>query len=358
MPGTNEQAKPLLDKEEEEVVNDADGVCSLSNVKKVTMGCLAASNGILYFAVARAGGQNLQQFLSFQSDAAMNTLSLAACPCYGMFFYKTLEFLKIKPTNIAETALSMLAPFAASAFLTAGIEGITQMGWPNEAAVAIGVILFILRMVNCIDGSIKFPGRILEMKDSGDKAWSEGDYKELSRLVLTGLTSLGFSLCSTDAICAATKIILGWFGVGPGATLDGLSYTSGVLGAIGLFPMSLYWTHRGIKQLTLGGEVNEKGVNPDPTDKYTYWSILPVLPVTLGILGSATSAGGSMFGKLGMFSEIVRIASSSVYSIAGGVPGLSTLLRGTFSGCETRKTSTVFEKLTPGHPELNLGASP
>jgi hypothetical protein len=296
---------------------------SWASLKKL----VAATNGLLYVTVANAGGQNLKHFLGFNSEVAISVLSGFAGVCNALFYYKILEYLKLKPTTVLTTLLAGLSPISASAFLTAGIEGSAGIpGFSTKIDIAVGVSIYILRMIACVDGAVKLPGRMEELKSAWNTAWSEKDFKELSRLIATGLVSVGYSLSSTDAIYEASEIILNWFGV-PTGTQTAVSYAAGTLGGIGIFPLVLYWTHRGIKQLTWGGRANDTGANPDPTDRYTFLSLLPVTPVTLGIVGASSSEVGELFGKLGWSAEIVRLMSSSIYSIAGGVPGMSTLLR-------------------------------
>jgi hypothetical protein len=122
---------------------------------------------------------------------------------------------------------------------------------------------------------------------------------------------------------------------------------------------------RGIKQLTYGGKPDANGEYKDPTDKYTYIAAAATTPVLLGILGSATSSTGQVFGKIGITSNVVRVSSSVIYSVAGGVPGLSTLFRGfskmasLFSCCRKPPVDDEESNLlhTKKSPSLNSGES-
>lgn len=321
-----------------------------TNRLKIFYSTLSLINGALYFAVAAAGGDNVERIFDFHgptADIMVDVVGGFSSLCYTMFFYKTLESLSIKPKNVLEGGLACLAPLAASSFFTAGLEGAKKLGIQTETALILAILLFILRMVNCVDGSTKFPSRLKEMQEHWNLAWTSKDFKELARLIVTGLVSLGFSAASTDAIYNASMSLLNLFGADQKNYSHFISFAASLLGAVGILPMTLYWTHRGLKQLTFGGKENELGKNPDPTDRYTFFSLPIVLTVTLGIIGSATGTSGKIFGSLGMFANIVRVASSTIYAVAAATPGISTLLRGIFTKCGTQVTpEKLVENLT------------
>lgn len=313
---------------------------------KMAFASISLINGILYFAVSKAGGDNVERIFDFQglgANITMDVISGGSSLCYTMFFYKTLESLSLLPKSVLEGALILLAPLAASSFFTAGMEGTKALGLSSEITLVVACILFILRMVNCADGSAKFPGRLNEMKKEWDIAWTAKNYKELARLIMTGLVSLGYSAASTDAIYNTSIVLLELFGLPKNNTMNYIAFAASILGALGTLPMTLYWTHRGLKQLTFGGRINDEGNNPDPTDRYTALSLPVVSTVTLGIIGSATGTNGKVFGTLGLFSNCVRVGSSTIYAIAAATPGISTLFRGMF------KRSTPAEKTDKYH---------
>lgn len=324
------------------------------NRKFLLISTIAALNGGLYFFVATAGGGNIKKLFNLEDNNAIDAIygvGAGASICYGMFVYKTLEFLTLVPKSGLAWALTILAPFAASSFLTAGIEGSDLLGL-SKIGAPVGLTLFLLRTMSMIDGSVKFPNRLREVTEAWSTAFNEEDYRELARLAITCYTAAGFSLSTTDAIYAASNKLLNWFGMSSdNAALPMLCYVSSALGAIGCLPMSFYWTHRGMRQLTYGGKADDQAAIKDPTDRATAIAAVGTIPVTLGILGSATSAGGNVFGQLGIFATSVRISSSLLYSVAGGVPGLSHLVRsissfqGSFFSCfsKCRKRDQIEE---------------
>jgi hypothetical protein len=111
---------------------------------------------LMEFFITKAGGKNLERIFNFENDSgdmAIAIISGGACICYTMFFYKTLEAITLLPKKVIELILAILAPFAASTFLTAGIEGTEALGISAQLAIMVGVVLFILRILNCIYSS-------------------------------------------------------------------------------------------------------------------------------------------------------------------------------------------------------------
>ena len=297
--------------------------------KIITISILSMINGALYFAIATEGGGNIRALFRLSGHTANVVIfgaSVGASLVYTMFTYKTLESLSLKINSVSKCILSLLAPFSAAAFLTAGKDGAELLHFGSTAALSIGISLFGLRMVNCIDASVKFPSRLIETKNAWVSAWRNQDYKEITRLIIIALVSTGYVASTTDAIYSASQIILDWFNVNQNI-IQPISYTVSILGAIGTLPLIVYWSHIGLRQLTFGGKTTELGENSDLTDKYTYIGLLLVLPVMLGILGSATSSTGAVFGQLGTFSQVVRVTTSILYAACAGTPGMATLLR-------------------------------
>lgn len=301
--------------------------------KIISMAALSLSllNGVLYFSIAREGGNNLSKVFHLEGAVAESSLGVAsalACVSYGAFFKITLANLSVLPSNLMESVLCSLAPFAASSFFAAGIEGAKSLGISQAVAISIGVVLFILRMVNCIDGSTKFPTRVVEMKTAWDRALTEHDKAELARIIVAGLISIGYAASCTDPIYQSAEIILSLLGLGPSAAVTTCCYMSSLLGALGTLPMVLYWTHRGIIQATCGGRMDQAGVMHDPADRYTVAALPLVIGVTTGALGAATGSLPTVFGCLGGWTDwAVRIPCSAGYAILGGIPGVAAMLR-------------------------------
>jgi hypothetical protein len=289
---------------------------------------VSVTNGLLYFTVAIAGSINLQNIFKFINSPLMIFVSLGAAICYGMFTYKSLEHLNLRPKKWLSWVLALLAPFAASSFLTAGIEGAAKLHIFNlQTVVAIGVVLFFMRTINFIDGAVKFPHRLQEMKVTFLNALKRRDYKNLLCILIVVYTTIGYCLSTTDSIYTASVKVSGWLGVTSEYLLSSIGYTSSAIGAIVGIPMIFYWTQRGVTQLLKLGIPDKNNIIHDPTDIYTYLGLVATLPVILGCLGAATSSSAHVFGQLGIFSDVIRLSSSILFAICGGVPGLSTLLR-------------------------------
>lgn len=300
---------------------------------------LSAFNGALYFFVSHAGGENLESFLNIQGPSAnhaINAISIASSLVYTMFMYKTFEALTLRPNTKTKVALSLLAPFAASAFLTAGKEGATAVGSPDILAFLIGFVLLAFRILNCIDANVKFPSRLKELTQAWSKAGASRDTLELARLIFTWVVGIGYSIATTDAVYNSTTIILNWISITNKPAITTTGYIFAGLGAVATLPLNLYWTHRGLKQLTYGGACDTQGNVLDPTDRYTFIGSFLVLPVILGILGGATASQGAVFGQLGLFAQIVRVSTSAFYGICAGTPGMATLCRSISYKCRIR----------------------
>lgn len=304
-------------------------ITSDSKAKVFLIGIISVINGALYFTVAEAGGGNIERLFHADGDTINKVIfaaSVGASVVYTMFTYKTLEALSLKANSPSKILFSLLGPFSAVAFLTAGVEGTELLGFNKATAISIGMSLFALRTINCVDASVKFPARFSETRLAWTDSVKNKDYKEIARLLVIGFMSLGYSAATTDAVFSAVVSVEEWFGIDKDISYP-VAYTSSLLGAIGTLPLVFYWGHRGLRQLTFGGKINDKGENPDPTDRYTYIGLLLVSPVMLGILGGATAASGEVFGRLGYFSDIIRVSTSVLYGMFAGTPGMATLVR-------------------------------
>lgn len=286
----------------------------------------AMTNGALYFFIVVRGGADLEKLTQTNSFGLVATFSTYNSFVYTMFTYKTLEYVSLKPDSLMKGAFSVLAPFAASAFLTAGASGAEVVGVPHKSAMVIGSALFLFRIVNCIDASVKFPQRLTETYQAWAGARAESDYYEMLRLAMVWAFSIGYAASTTDAVYNSMSTIAGWLSI-PSQQAAPFFYTAAILGALGALPLTVYWSHRGLRQLTYGGKVNEHGQTLDPTDLYTYLGLLCVLPSILGTLGGATTSTGHVFARLGAFAVYVRLLTSVFYALCASTPGMATLLR-------------------------------
>lgn len=321
---------------------------TLINGKVLTISVISIVNGTLYFSIAVAGGGNIKSLFDVNGDIANVIVMIAgagASLVYTMFTYKTLEALSLKINSISKGILASLAPFSALAFLTAGKDGAKLLQFNNQIALGIGVSVFGLRMINCIDASVKFPDRLLETKQAWSDAMQIKDYWELARLSVVWLASIGYVACTTDAIYNATSIIFNWLSYDNNVVIANVSLAASILGALGTLPLNVYWSHRGLRQLTFGGKSNVNGENPDPTDRYTYIGLALVTPVMLGILGGATASTGAVFGRLGTFSQVVRVSTSIMYAAFAGTPGMATLLRNTTKYIKSSQATDDIENV-------------
>lgn len=317
-------------------------------VKRFGIPLLALINGSLYFAIARAGGNNLQRLFNYYeppADEVMDGLAAMSALCYATFFYMTLEALALsEKKNKLQKTLASLAPFAACSFLTAGMEGSTSLGVsPSALVILIGSLLFALRMINCVDASVKFPDRMRQLRSGWQQARASRNYPEIARLFVTGSASVGYALSVTDPAYAAMSYLLNWMQVPPGQWIPAGCYTVAVLSGIGNFPNTLYWIQRGLRQLTRGGDPRVTGALADPTDRYTFLAIVLVAPTILGVLGSVTATQGHVFARLGMASMVIRVSSSVVYAACAGIPGSAKLLR-TISAEISERTARFFPR--------------
>lgn len=308
-------------------VNAASGLHPISAV-------MALTNGALYFFVAAAGSENYQNVFDLEKDspemkALIYGLGLGSSLCYACFNYMMFENLTLKPKHPMSFIFAALAPISASSFLTAGQEGAKYMGIHSYVALGLGMSMYFFRMMALLDGDVKFPDRAKELKNQIQDSIAACDWKDMLRMAVTLYTALGFCISGSDAIYTAFNLFMkSAFDVQDEQRAIVITYSFiAVLGAMGFFPMAYYWTKRGINQLTFGGKTDANGVNPDPSDLHTIVGGMFALPVVAGCLGSVTQANGSVFGKLGMFATGVRLSSSALYAVAGGVPGLSNVSR-------------------------------
>lgn len=308
-------------------------------LKELSLTALAATNGALYFFVAAAGAENYQKLFQLEKDspsmkAILYGFGLGSSICFSAFNYMVFKNLTIKPTHAMSCILVGLSPISASSFLTAGKQGAEYIGLNEHLALGLGLAMYAFRMITMIDGDVKFPKKATELSLQIKNAMADRDYKDMIRMFITLYAALGFCASGTDAIYSTINLFMkSVFDINDDHNAAVIVYTLvAILGALGFFPMAYYWTKRGINQLTFGGKLDESGINNDPSDWNTIVAAASALPVVAGCLGSVTQSNGSVFGKLGTFATAVRISSSGIYAIAGGVPGLSTLSKNLTKG--------------------------
>lgn len=300
--------------------------------KEIFCSLLAVTNGALYFYVSAAGTDNLRKLFHLEKespeiDLMIYGFGIGASVCFASFSYLMLENISLRPKTVLSVGLAILSPIAASSFLTAGEEGAAFMGINKNAALGFGIFLYLFRMISMIDGVVKFSAKKDELIEQFLEVVHEKDIKNLVRVLITLYTALGFTVSATDSIYAAIALLVEKV---HGDPVVGFSIPIAIISAVGalaIFPLIYNWTLRGLNQLTYGGKPDAAGVVKDITDKYTFIAIFAVLPVVLGSLGSVTASSGNMFSKLGVASDVIRVSSSIIYAICGGIPGLSTLTR-------------------------------
>lgn len=328
----NNYAQLSLDDEEKKSFEQQLVVVNPPDVQKnnqlLTYGYItyAMINGSLYFAIVVRGGSDLEKLMHINSFALIVTFSAYNSLVYTMFTYKTLEFLSLKPDSFTKFVFSLLAPFTASAFLTAGTSGAEILGIEKNGALTIGILLFLFRIVNCVDASVKFPQRCIDTYKAWVDAQRTSDYNEMARLLIVWILSIGYAASTTDAVYNSMLTIANWLSISSTKAVP-FFYAASVLGALGALPLTVYWSHRGLRQLTYGGKTNENGQTPDPTDIYTYLGLICVLPSILGTLGGATTSTGNVFAKMGEFAIYTRLLTSIFYALCASTPGMATLLR-------------------------------
>lgn len=248
---------------------------------------LALFSGATYFFVADLGSGSLKPLLENchvpMDDNAFKILtyflSIGACVSFSAFSYKAFANLTLIPRHPMSIALAALAPMSSSSFFTACLLGSQDMGVSAPVAVSLAIALYFSRTLTMVDGSVKFPDKAKELYNILFESIRNKDLANLARLALTLYTAVGFSIASTDNIFSAFNFLLNICNVPEGLTRDVPCYTLASLGAIGLFPMIMYWTYRGTLQLTWGGKLDENGINLNPTDKYTWLAALATIPV-------------------------------------------------------------------------------
>jgi hypothetical protein len=314
--------------------------------KPCALAVAAAINTPLYFFVAEAGAKHTPILENF--PIAIHLMSSWASIDYCLIMFMIYNQIhSLRPQSSLSWLLAILGPIAAFSMLCAAKTGAQGCGLPLPLAWIIGLSILVSRSINMIDGAVRFPDKLAEIKASWSSSLSKRDWAEIARIITTCYATLGYACATTDTIYLAAYDM---------TQSSAVSYLLAPLGAIGILAMALYWTHRGVKQISFGGKPDAKGVNPDPTDRYTALAFMIAFPVFLGALGAATAPEGPLFDQLGLFAKIVRISSSFIYATLSVLPGLSYMLRPTLLSSEQDNETTplVFKPaLVIGPGSLN-----
>ncbi len=300
------------------------------NNKKLYQWLFAFINGILYFVIALEGIKNIQRIFNFNHVLSLHLISLGAVVCYGAFSYKFVESMSFKPNTVLSWVLLFLSPFAASSFLSAGIQGATHLQmFDMRLCVVIGLTLFFSRILNLIDGSVKFSERLNMIKTSFAFGFHGKNSKAFIANIIILYTALGYALSSTDAIYTSATIISRWLGLTNIHYLHYVGVASSISGALAGFPMFLYWVQRGVMQLFCIKLTDKNHLVDQAEPIYTYCALIFSIPVIFGALGAATGSNPHVFGLLGTPADAVRVSSSILFAITASIPGLTTLLSST-----------------------------
>lgn len=302
---------------------------SAHHTLNMTFLIFGACYGALYFFVAVAGVNNIKRvFLIGDYTASILTygFGLSSSVIATMFAYKTLEYLSLRPRGFFSWVLVSLAPFAATSFLAACVEGAYSMAFSGWLVYTFGFVLYFFRMLSMIDGAAKFEKSLEDISGTWRHILEQRNIVQFIRLFITLYISIGYTISTADAMHTAFNKIVAVFDI-HSSSASTFSYFATYLGAIGSFPMNLYWTHTGIKQLTDGAKNSVEDQESNPSDKWTIIGAIAAFPVALGVLGAATGTGGGIFSRFGATADVVRITTSVAYSICSATPGLATLLR-------------------------------
>ena len=98
--------------------------------------------------------------------------------CYGTFTYKFLTSITLRPKGFFIFLMAIFSPFAAFPFLAAGIEGLESFKINDVSTILfISFYLFFVRALTFVDGTIKFPVRIQELKLDWKKSFQTKNFR-------------------------------------------------------------------------------------------------------------------------------------------------------------------------------------
>ena len=308
-------------------------LCLAQQQKKLLKTLVCIFNGMLYYSLAFEGGSALLSSFNVNGEAAYRSnVAISACTSlvYGMFWYIFLGMSsELKDIDsYSKVGLLTIAPFAALAFLTGGMEGAELLGFNQDIALFVGILLFCFRAFTYADAAIKFPARLTETRNSWNDSLANRDYSEIARLAIVWLNSLCYAASTTDSIYNATTIILSSFSK-DSALISRLSYLSAGLGAIAGLPLFVFISHVGLRQLTYASN-HEGRIN---TDVFTYIGAFCVLPSIFGALGGASGSSGHVYGLIGHGFDWIRVVAAIAYALFAGTPGMAHLIREAYQSC-------------------------
>lgn len=321
---------------------------------EITIASFAMLNGFLFYAIATEGKNSLSRTLHVNSKALDDFsifTNIISAISYAAFFRSTLKNLHLRPRNPSSIVFCLLSPFAASAYCSSGIEGAESLSLPSAIANTTGILLFILRILSCVDSANKFPAQLDEMKHAWHTARHLKNHAELARLVSAVIIACAYCIASTDAFFNSTKILLRFMQCPMHIAARVICYSVCALGSIGTLPLSLYWTHQGILAVTNSGSAqNNNTAKPRVVrDRYTLLSVAIAFLTITGTLGAASNKNCEVFCSLGAWTAwCVVIPASAFYAVFAGIPGISTALRDLFSR-NKKNEETPSENLSIQH---------
>ncbi len=285
---------------------------------------LAGTCFITYFSVTQIGGEGIEKLFNLSHDSSFGPIlavGVLASLTAGGFYFRALNGIKLKPQKANEYYLLPFTPFAAAPIFTGAYLGAKTLGLPKSLCIINALISFMIRFSVVWDGAIKCPTKLKDMKCSFNNAYISRNIPNLIRLTAACLLTLGYSVSLSDAIYEASALMLSWAHVSESIILP-FAYTTSGLGIVGTIPYILYWLSLGLDMLT-----NGKNFNDSITDRYTYIAAVMSIPSIIGILGTATSASGEVFAKLGLTAAIIRFITSVSYGIVVNTIAFSGVIR-------------------------------
>jgi hypothetical protein len=204
--------------------------------------------------------------------------------------------------------------------------------------------MFLYRSSYAINSANLFADRLIKVLLDIESSIREKSFVKGLMALLCIITVLGYAVGTTDTSCAAFKDLFKLVLNDVASTRIG--QTLSVFAAVGTLPFTLHATHRGLCHyvLTDSQEV-------PPRDRYTWLATLLVLPLVLGVMGSAMMENGDMFSCLGSWTNISSLICSSIFAICATAPSAAQGLRAVnysavFYRCSRQsKQVTTYEAL-------------
>ncbi|MDF2690761.1 MAG: hypothetical protein K0S29_616 [Gammaproteobacteria bacterium] len=276
-----------------------------------------------YFFNAMSGSNSMRFFLGEAANASGVKIGLSvwAAVSYLPFSYETFTGkLLLKPVNAFGWLSSILSVLASASFYTSAYAGSVLLSSSQELAISIGLIMFLYRSSYAINSANLFADRLIKVLLDIESSIREKSFVKGLMALLCIITVLGYAVGTTDTSCAAFKDLFKLVLNDVASTRIG--QTLSVFAAVGTLPFTLHATHRGLCHyvLTDSQEV-------PPRDRYTWLATLLVLPLVLGVMGSAMMENGDMFSCLGSWTNISSLICSSIFAICATAPSAAQGLR-------------------------------